>query len=135
MVDGTNSVNKHNESKRLTKIMIVDDESDFREMLKIMLTKEGFVTETAVNGSDFLEKVDDFHPDIVTLDVMMPGLKTERILEQLKIKECKPKIILLTVVRYSEDEEKKLLEKKYIVDNIKKPFDFDDFICTVKKYM
>ena len=38
----------------MTKLMIVDDESDLREMLNIMMQKEDFETETAVGGSDFL---------------------------------------------------------------------------------
>jgi len=58
---------------KLAKIMIVDDELDFRAMLDLMMKKEGYETEMAIDGSDFLEKVDSFNPDIVTLDVMMPG--------------------------------------------------------------
>ena len=42
----------------MTKIMIVDDELDFREMLDLMMKKEGYETEMTVNGSDFLEKVE-----------------------------------------------------------------------------
>ena len=52
--------------------MVVDDEIDIREMLDIMMKNEGYNTEMAEDGSDFLEKVDRFNPDIVTLDVMMP---------------------------------------------------------------
>jgi len=45
----------------MTKIMVVDDEPDLREMLNLMLHKEGFETETAENGSDFLNKLDEFN--------------------------------------------------------------------------
>ena len=82
----------------MTKIMIVDDETDLREMLNIMIRKEGFKTLTAEDGDDFLRKIDDFQPDLVTLDIMMPGLTTKEILEKLEEKKTKPKIILLTVV-------------------------------------
>ena len=85
------------------RILIVDDEPDFREMLNLMLHKEGFETAIAENGEDFLNTIDDFQPDLVTLDVMMPGLTTGEILEKLSKKKCKPKIILLTVVRYSKE--------------------------------
>ena len=77
----------------MNKIMVVDDELDLRDMLNIMLSKEGFEIELAVDGSDFLEKVDKFNPDLVTLDVMMPGPTTEEILE--KLKKNKPKVIQL----------------------------------------
>ena len=114
--------------------MIVDDETDLREMLNLMLHKEGFETATAENGDDFLNKIDDFQPDIVTLDVMMPGLTTREILEKLKEKKTKPKIILLTVVRYSEEEKQKLYQKG-IVDYVTKPFELDNLISTIHKYV
>ncbi len=118
----------------MNKIMVVDDEPDLRDMLSIMLSKEGFEIEMAVDGSDFLEKVDKFNPDLVTLDVMMPGPTTEEILEKLKKKKSKPKVILLTVVRFDGDE-KKIFEQGNVVDYIKKPFDVDDFLTCVKKHV
>jgi DNA-binding response OmpR family regulator len=114
----------------MTKIMIVDDEDDLREMIGIMLHKEGFETEMAKDGADFLDKIDDFKPDIVTLDVMMPGLTTKEILEKLKEKITKPKIILLTVVRYSEEEKQRLYEMG-IVDYITKPFEVDELTNSI----
>ena len=116
----------------MTKIMIVEDEFDLREMLNLMLHKEGFETATAENGEDFLNKIDDFQPDLVTLDVMMPGLTTKEILEKLKDKKSKPRIILLTVVRYS-DEEKQQLFQRGIVDYITKPFEVNELIDSIHK--
>ena len=118
----------------LAKIMIVDDELDFRAMLNLMFQKEGFETEMAEDGTDFLEKIDSFNPDLVTLDVMMPGLTTDEILEKLKEKKSNPKIILLTVVRYSDEEREKMLKTNNIVGYIKKPFELDDLIGSIKKH-
>ena len=117
----------------MAKVLIVDDEQDMREMLNLMMQKEGFETEMAEDGSNFLEKIDSFQPDLVTLDVMMPGLTTKEILEKLKEKENNPKVILLTVVRYSDNEKRKILGTENIVDYITKPFDMDDFINSIKK--
>jgi DNA-binding response OmpR family regulator len=118
----------------MSKVMIVDDEPDIREMLDILLQREGFETEMAKNGSEFLEKVDLFAPDLVTLDVMMPGPSTSEILEELKRKKSSPKIILVTVVR-NFAEGTNLFEKGNIVDYIEKPFDISDFLDTVKKHL
>ena len=118
----------------MTKIMVVDDEPDIREMLNLFLTKEGFDTEIAVNGNDFLDKIDDYNPDIVTLDVMMPGPTTVEILDKLKKKKSHPKIILLTVIKYNDKEKKELFNKGSIVDYVKKPFELDDFIDTIEKH-
>ena len=119
----------------MTKIMVVDDEPDLREMLNLMLNKEGFETETAENGSDFLNKLDNFDPDIVTLDIMMPGLTTSEILKELKGKKSNPKIILLTVVRYSEEEKKKIVSMGNIVDYVAKPFDIDELTERIYKHI
>jgi len=113
--------------------MIVDDEPDLRKMLDTMMKNEGYDTEMAVDGSDFLEKVDSYNPDIVTLDVMMPGLTTWVILGRLKAKKSNPKIILVTVVRFTEEEKKNLYEAANIVGYIKKPFDIDEFVNIIKK--
>lgn len=115
--------------------MIVDDEQDFREMINLMMQKEGFETEMAEDGTDFLKKIDSFQPDIVTLDVMMPGLTTREILEKLKEKKSKPKIILLTVVRFPDEEKEKIFKVGNIVDYIKKPFDLDNLMDSVKKHV
>ena len=119
----------------MTKIMVVDDEPDLREMLNLMLHKEGFDIETAEDGSAFLDKLDGFNPDIVTLDVMMPGLTTGEILKKLKKKKSKPKIILLTVVRYSEEEKGKICHMGNIVDYITKPFDIDELTERIHKHI
>jgi DNA-binding response OmpR family regulator len=103
-------------------------------MLNLMIRKEGYTTLTAENGDDFLSKIDDFQPDLVTLDVMMPGLTTREILDKLKDKKTKPKIILLTVVRYSEEEKQKLYQKG-IVDYVTKPFELDDLTYRIHKFL
>jgi DNA-binding response OmpR family regulator len=118
----------------MTKIMIVEDETDLREMLNLMIRKEGFEALTAEDGDDFLSKIDDFQPDLVTLDVMMPGLTTREILDKLKEKKTKPKIILLTVVRYSEEEKQKLVQMG-IVDYVTKPFELDNLINTIHNHV
>ena len=135
MIKDHESMKKSKKDKKLGKIMIVEDDLDQREMLVLMLQKEGFETETAEDGTEFLNRLDTFNPDIVTLDVMMPGLTTWEILKDLKDKKSKPKIILLTVVRYSEEEKKKIMTMGNIVDYIKKPFDLDDFMDAIKKHV
>ena len=117
----------------MTKIMVVDDEIDLREMVSLMLKKEGYETEMAKDGEDFLSKIDEFQPDLVTLDVMMPGLTTTEILELLKEKDCKPKIILLTVVRFSDEEKQQIFEMGNVIDYITKPFELDELVNIIKK--
>jgi len=119
----------------MKKIMIVDDEADLRDMLKLMMTKQGYEVEIARDGEDFLSKVESFHPDLITLDVMMPGLTTEEILGKLKDKDDSTKIVLLTAARHSEEEKNDLRQRGNVVDYVTKPFDINSFLTTVEKYL
>ena len=119
----------------IPKILIVDDEPDLRGMLHLMFHKEDFEIEEAEDGTDFLDKVDGFQPDLVILDIMMPGLTTKEILQKLRRKKSNPKIILLTVVRYSNEEKEKVFKMGNVVEYIKKPFELDDLMDAVKKHV
>ncbi len=117
----------------MSKIMIVDDNGDIVETLKTIMEMEGHVTETAHNGEDFLKKVGAARPDLVLLDVMMPGLKTKEILAKLKEKRLNDlRIIIISVVRFSEEEQKVLMDEYKIKDYVTKPFDVPDLVNRVR---
>ena len=56
------------------KILIVDDEEDILEFLSYNLSKEDYKIETATNGSNAITLAQDFAPDLIILDIMMPGM-------------------------------------------------------------
>ncbi len=115
-------------------IMIVDDNRDIAETLRTIMEIEKHETELASNGEEFLSKVENVNPDLVLLDVMMPGLKTKDILAKLKEKNLeKLKIMLVTVVRFSEEERKFLMEQFKIRDYVTKPFDVPELVNRVRK--
>ncbi len=115
------------------KIMIVDDNKDIVDTINLIMQKEGYETATAQNGEEFLKNVENSRPDLVLLDVMMPGLTTRQILENLKKKGLNDlKIILVTVVRFSDDEKQALMKEFKIVDHITKPFDVANLVERVK---
>ncbi|VVB86266.1 Chemotaxis protein CheY [uncultured archaeon] len=117
----------------MAKIMIVDDNIDIAETLKNIMEIEHYETEVAYNGEEFLKKVENMKPDLVLLDVMMPGLKTKDILTGLKEKGLENlKIILVTVVRFSENERKILMNEYKIKDYITKPFDVPELVSRVR---
>jgi two-component system alkaline phosphatase synthesis response regulator PhoP len=114
-------------------VFVVDDEPDIRESVKTLLEQEGYEVETAENGQEFLNKTKRSSPDLVLLDIMMPGLSTNDILSRLRLGSKQVKIIFMTVVRLSEEERNRLLKKGNIVDYITKPFDLNDLLERVKK--
>jgi DNA-binding response OmpR family regulator len=69
---------------RPARVLIVDDERQNRQLLEIMLEPEGFVVLTAASGADALALVVRDPPDIILLDVMMPGLDGYQVVSALK---------------------------------------------------
>lgn len=56
------------------KVLIVDDEEDILEFLSYSLSKDGFITKTTKSGTEAISLAKEFIPDIIVLDVMMPGI-------------------------------------------------------------
>lgn len=120
----------------MARIMIVDDEPDLVATLKELVRKAGHEAVTAGNGQEFLDRVGKARPDLVLLDIMMPGLSTREILDGLREKRLpRLKVILLTVVRMGEDESRELLKSPPIVDYITKPFDITALMKRIKKQL
>ena len=65
------------------RILIVDDEPDLRNLLKLAFLKAGYIVKTAVDGDDCLKKLEDFKPSLILMDVMMPGTPVEKIIRKI----------------------------------------------------
>ena len=110
-------------------IMVVDDDADIRTTVKAILEKNGYSVIIAVNGDDCLEKLKSQKPDLILMDIMMPGTPVKEVVPQIK----DTKIAYLSVVRTSEAEKEDLMGSKNIVDFIQKPFDINDLLQRIKK--
>lgn len=81
------------------KILVIDDDKDIMEAIRIMLETEGFTVESASNGKAGFEKAGSCKPDLILIDMMMEsvdaGAKTA---EQIKDSGCKAPIILLSSI-------------------------------------
>ena len=80
-------------------ILIIDDDRDISEAIRIMLETEGFSVESASSGKEGLEKAGTVNPDLILVDMMMEtvdaGAKTA---EQIKNSGCKAPMILLSSI-------------------------------------
>jgi CheY-like chemotaxis protein len=118
------------------KIMIVDDEENLVELVKAIFENEGYEVIPAYSGKECLEKLEKVKPDLILMDMMMPGMTgketTKKIRENPKTKNLK--IAFLTVVRLSEIGMEEL-KKLNVLDFITKPFDNQDLVRRVKKLL
>ena len=112
-------------------IIVCDDERDIRESVRDILNDEGFNVVLAENGKDLLNKLKKCKPNLILLDILMPGLITKEILSEMKKRRIHIPIIFLTVVRLAEQSKEIIGDS--VVDYIEKPFDNKDLIKRVKK--
>lgn len=79
----------------MNKIMVVDDDSNIRELIRLILRKEGFEVLEAVDGKDALIKLENDKIDLVILDIMMPNMDGWEFCEEAR-KFCSFPILMLT---------------------------------------
>ncbi len=116
----------------MKKIFVVDDNEDIRYVLRKMLTKEGYEVEEAQSGQALLDRLKDEIPDLVVLDVMMPGMRTIQILEATK--DLQLRVIILTAIDFSEGEKTELMKYPAVKHFAKKPVE-EGFIGIVKSLL
>lgn len=115
------------------RVLLVDDEEDFVTTLSERLSLRGIETETAYNGEDALVKMNQRTPDIVILDVMMPGLSGLDVLRQ--IKETLPDIPVILLTGRGSTREGIDGMKQGAFDYLMKPVDIEDLIKKMNEAM
>jgi DNA-binding NtrC family response regulator len=107
------------EAQKLS-ILIVDDEEDILNVLKLILTKEGYQVDTALDGKQALQLFRKNSYDIVLTDLKMPEIDGMELLE--RIKEIRPETEVLIMTAYASVDSAVLAMKKGAADYIVKPF-------------
>lgn len=110
------------------KILFADDDPEIREVLRLLLSSEGYETAEAANGAELLEKLDN-RVDLVILDVMMPGMDGYAVCSEIRKRSAVP-VLFLTAKSQDSDKEKGFLSggDDYLV----KPFSYTELISRVK---
>jgi DNA-binding response OmpR family regulator len=88
----------------MKRIMVVDDEENIRFLYKEELEDEGFSVELAKNGEEALGKLPDFKPDLITLDIKMPGMNGIEVLKRIREQDRELPIVLCSAYgEYKQD--------------------------------
>lgn len=114
----------------MQRILVVDDDPGVTSLLKRGLSYEGFVVDVASSGAEGLDVARERPPDLVVLDVMMPGLDGLQVLERLRAADTQLPIILLTARDGPADQVKGL--GLGADDYITKPFTFEILAARVR---
>jgi CheY-like chemotaxis protein len=108
-------------------ILVVDDERSVRDLIAVMLECEGYEVHTAENGVEGIEKARALHPDLVTLDVMMPDLDGWSVSRVLAADPSTAHIRKVIVSAKPLDELERSPDRDLVEAVLTKPFDFASF--------
>ena len=113
----------------MTKILVVDDDANISELLRMYLEKEGYEVKTAADGVEGITTFRMYEPDLVLLDIMMPKKDGWQVCREIREHSSKP-IIMLTAKRETID---KVLGLELGADDfIVKPFDMKEVFARIK---
>ncbi|CAG7640200.1 Transcriptional regulatory protein SrrA [Paenibacillus solanacearum] len=113
-------------------ILIVEDERRMRELIADYLEEEGFDIRQAANGYEAMDQVRSSPPDLVVLDLMMPGMDGYEVCKQIR-HHCQAIVIMLTAK--SEEEDKLLGYELGADDYVTKPFSPKVLIAKIKAFL
>ena len=106
----------------MKKIMAVDDETNILLIIKLLLQREGFEVVTVKGGQECLDRLVEVEPDLILMDVMMPGLNGWETCKRIKENEKTRTIpVLMLTVRTSDKSKKKSLDYACADGHICKP--------------
>ena len=111
------------------KILIVDDDNNIAELISLYMTKECFETKIVNDGESALTAVEDFEPNLILLDLMLPGIDGYQVCREIRAKNSVP-IIMLSAK--GEVFDKVLGLELGADDYMEKPFDTKELVARVK---
>lgn len=111
------------------KILIVDDDENIAELIGLYLTKECFDTHIVNDGESAIKAVTEYAPNLVLLDIMLPGIDGYEVLREIR-KDSKLPVIMLSAK--GETFDKVLGLELGADDYIMKPFDSKEMVARVK---
>ena len=115
----------------MKKVLVVDDEEDILNIVKMILTLYGFEVHTYSSGLNVPQIVLDLKPDLILLDIRLPGKLGTEICKELKEENSDIPIILFS----AHAQQTNFLDSSGADAFIAKPFEIKDFVNTIKLHM
>lgn len=126
----TKSRERHKVPEQAT-ILVIDDEESMRDSCCQVLAKDGYRTETAEDGSSGLRKIKETHPDLILVDIKMPGISGMELLE--KVADIDPNVVSVVITGYATVESAVEAMKRNAYDYLPKPFSPDQLRIVTRR--
>ena len=115
----------------MSRILVVDDETGMRKLLRILLEKEGYEVLTAADGAAGLVEATTHEPDLVISDIRMPGLDGVGLLSALRQRAFTMPVIMVTA--YADSDSAIQAMKQGAFDYLTKPFKMDEIKLVIRR--
>jgi len=112
-------------------ILLVEDEENLHEALKLNLELEGYEVTSAYDGSDALKAVQGEYFDLIILDIMLPEIDGIAVIESIRVQNIEVPVLILSAKNSSSDRVLGL--KKGADDYLTKPFNLEELLLRVQK--
>jgi len=113
------------------KILLVDDEQEFVETLSERIKMREHESEVALDGEQALKKMEDDIPDVVVLDLKMPGMDGMEVLK--KIRKAYPKVQVIMLTGHGSEKDEEEARKLGAFEYLEKPVEIDTLMKKIKK--
>lgn len=121
----------------MPRILSIEDDVDLQQVFSYVLTKKGWAVTFAYDGKDGLQKALELKPDLILLDMMLPGLNGLEVIKALKENEPTRGIPVIVMTAYPGDEQflKSTLLAMGAVEYLAKPVHVDILLETVERLL
>jgi CheY-like chemotaxis protein len=118
----------------MPRILVVEDNEELQELLKITLGGEGFEVHQALDGKEGLELAASIKPDVIVLDMMLPSMSGLQVIKKLQENPATKAIPIIVQTAFYSDVEflEGALKAEGAVSYLRKPVKIDDFLAAVK---
>jgi twitching motility two-component system response regulator PilG len=116
-------------------ILVVEDEESLLKLQSILLISQGYTVNGVANGQDALARIASYKPDLVLLDIMLPGLNGFEICQRIKSNEATRHIPVIMVTAKKSSEDMAKAEQAGADSYITKPFQAAVYMKTVKSFL
>jgi len=107
----------------MKKILVIEDEIDLARLLDLRLSKEGFIVFIANTGEEGVKRAQEMMPDLILLDLILPGIYGLAVLKELKLNERTQRIpVLILTSMHNADYSHKIMEEG-VAGYLQKPCD------------
>ncbi|MGB7243006.1 MAG: response regulator [Sulfitobacter sp.] len=114
-------------------VLLVEDEENIIEAMRFLLSREGWRVDTHSNGSDAVAIISQTRPDLVVLDVMLPGKSGYEILTELRGNTDTENLPVLMLTARSQARDRDMAEKAGVSRFMTKPFSNADMLNAVRE--